>query len=295
MSTIDPQVGFRFRLVHPDGRQEAMLVDSDRALIGSAAHCEVRLAPELCAHEHVEVYVADKVIHWGTRKLALGSELPMLDGNAMAEGTWPTTSTLALGGVQMTVEIVPLGPPKAKPPFWALAIAIPLFGITIATVAMAHGPRTAEAVIPEAPQLFAPPEAATCKLVPADQRVGLAQETLRLGLAKRERSPFAPADGVEGVNLLERAGACFRNANMPNEANQATEDAKKLRQKVEDDYRVHRVHTEHAFRIHDPAVAKRELALLIPLTSHLRTPYTEWLTQLDRAATAELSNKGGLY
>ena len=291
---IDPQVGFRFRLAYADGRTEIMLVDADRALIGNAAHCEVRLPPELAAHEHIEVYVAGGVIHWATRKHALTYALPTLDGVSTEGGTWPTGSMLALGDVKMSVELVPLGPPRAKPPFWALAVGIPLFAITVATIALAHGPRNAEMVIPEAPELLPPTEAATCKMVAADQRVGLANETMRVALSKRERSPFAPGDGVEAVTLLERAAACYRNAQRQNEANEAMEDAKVLRGRLEDDYRVHRVRVEHAFKIHDPAVAKRELRVLLPLTEHLRGPYTDWLRQLDRAATAELENRGRL-
>ena len=292
MTTTDPQVGFRFRLLHPDGRAEVMVVDSDRALVGSAAHCEVRLPPEVAASEHLEVYVANGVVHWAARRVTLETGLPTMDGESMTEGTWGKESVLAIGSMQLRVETIALGLAKPKPPYWLFLVAIPLLGVTMATLAMARGPGTSELAIPDPPALLPPPDAATCRAVPADQRAGLAHEALRVALSKRERSPFAPGDGVEAVMQLEHAAACFTNAGMAGDAGQATEDARKLRERLEDDYRVHRVRVEHAYRTHDPAVARRELEVLIPLTAHLRGPYIDWLNALDRAAAAELANRG---
>ena len=48
--------GLEFRIRHPDGRSEELVVDSDRVLIGSGAHCEIRLpaaeAASLPARKH---------------------------------------------------------------------------------------------------------------------------------------------------------------------------------------------------------------------------------------------------
>jgi hypothetical protein len=288
----DPQLGFRFRLVHPDGRQEQVLVDADRALIGAASHCELRLLPEVAAHEHVEVFAHEGAVHFATRPYALLA-LPVLDGVATVEGRWNPGSSLRIGNVQISVELVSLGMAKAKPPLWALFIAIPAIAITAVGVALARPVDHGLPPIPEAPALIGPNEA-KCPEVSPEQRPVLAAEKLRVALAKRERSPFAPQEGFESIALFEVSGACFRAAGQAQAATEADDDARVLRVKLDEDYRLRRVRLEHAYRTHQTGAVKRELAVLIPMTSHRRGAYTEWLAALDRAATAELEQRGRL-
>jgi len=288
----DPQLGFRFRLVYADGRQESVLVDSERALIGSASHCELRLPPETAAHEHVEVFAHEGVVHFATRHYAL-SNLPALDGVAIMEGRWQAGSSLRIGDAQMTVELVQLGIAKAKPPLWALFIAIPAIAITAVGVALARPVDRGLPPIPEAPVLVGPKDA-RCPDVSAEQRPVLATEKLRIALAKRERSPFAPQEGFEAIALFEVSAACFRAAGQPQPAAEADDSANALRVKLDEDYRLRRVRLEHAYRTHQSNAVKRELSVLIPMTSHRRGPYTEWLAFLDRAVTIELDQGGRL-
>jgi hypothetical protein len=292
MNSGDPQLGFRFRVAYADGRQEQILVDADRALIGSASHCELRLPPEVAVHEHLEVFAHEGAVHFATKPYALLA-LPALDGVATVEGRWPSGSTLRIGNMQMTVELVSLGMAKAKPPLWALFVAIPAIAITAVGVALARPVDHALPPIPEAPVLVGAKDA-KCPEVSAEQRPVLATEKLRIALAKRERSPFAPQDGIEAIGLFEVAGACFRAAALPQQANEADDAANLLRAKLDEDYRLRRVRLEHAYRTHQTSAVKRELAVIIPMTAHRRGPYTEWLAALDRAATAEIEQRGRL-
>ena len=292
--SADPQVGFRFRLVHPDGRSETLVVDAERALIGSAAHCEVRLPPEVAAHEHVEVYASSGMIHFATRGYGLAGQLPILNGAPMVEGQWPRGAVLALGGVQISVELMDMGAQKAKAPVWALLLLVPVIVLSVAAAAYARAPRRAEAPIPEAPSLLPAKDAASCPQVADDQRAGLAAEKLRIALAKRERSPFSPPDGFEAVVYFETAAACYRASGLPDDAVQATAAADVLRGKLDEDYRLRRVRLEHAYRVHDLSAIKRELAVLLPMTASHRGPYTDWLAALDRAASAELDQRSRL-
>jgi hypothetical protein len=291
----DPQLGFRFRVVYADGRQEQILVDAERALIGAASHCELRLPPEVAAHEHVEVFAHEGAVHFATRPYALLA-LPVLDGVATVEGRWLAGSALRIGNVQMYVELVSLGMAKAKPPLWALFVAIPAIAITAVGVALARPVDRGLPPIPEAPALVAAKDASQtkCPEVAPEQRPVLAAERLRIALAKRERSPFAPQDGIEAISLFEVSAVCFRAAALPQQATEAAEAADLLRTKLDEDYRLRRVRLEHAYRTHQTGAVKRELAVLIPMTSHRRGPYTEWLAALDRAATAELEQRGRL-
>ncbi|MDB4936248.1 MAG: uncharacterized protein JWP87_3220 [Labilithrix sp.] len=288
----DPQLGFRFRVVYADGRQEQILVDADRALIGSASHCELRLPPEVAAHEHVEVFAHEGAVHFATRPYALLA-LPALDGVATVEGRWQTGSALRIANVQLYVELVSLGMAKAKPPLWALFIAIPAIVITAVGVALARPIDRGLPPIPEAPAIVAAKDA-KCPDLSQEQRAVLATERMRIALAKRERSPFAPQDGIEAISLFEVSAVCFRAAAMPQQATEADDAANDLRVKLDEEYRLRRVRLEHAYRTHQTGAVKRELAVLIPMTSHRRGPYTEWLAALDRAATAELEQRGRL-
>ena len=292
MTAGDPQLGFRFRLVHADGRQEQMLVDAERALIGSASHCEVRLPPETAVHEHVEVFAHEGAVHFATRPHAL-LDLPALDGVATAEGRWQAGSALRIGDVQMYVELVSLGMTKAKPPIWALLVAIPAIAITAVGVALARPVDRGLPPIPEAPALVSE-KSAKCPDLAPEQRPVLAAEKLRVALAKRERSPFAPQDGFDAITLFELSAACYRAAGKPEQATEPDGNAHLLRVKLDEDYRLRRVRLEHAYRTHQTGAMKRELAVLIPMTSHRRGPYTEWLGALDRAATMELEQRGRL-
>lgn len=288
----DPQRGFRFRVSYADGRQEQILVDSERALVGSASHCELRLPPEVAMHEHIEVFAHEGAVHFATRPYALLT-LPVLDGVATVEGRWGAGSSLRIGDVQMTVELVSLGMQKAKPPIWALLVAIPAIAITAVGVALARPVDRGLPPIPEAPAIVAAKDA-KCPEVAPEQRPVLATEKLRIALAKRERSPFAPQDGIEAIGLFEVSAACFRVAGQAQQGTDADEAANLLRTKLDEDYRLRRVRLEHAYRTHQSNAAKRELVVLIPMTAHRRGPYTEWLAFLDRAVTAELEQRGKL-
>jgi len=288
----DPQQGLRFRVVYAGGRAEEILVDTDRALVGSASHCELRLPPEVAAHEHIEVFAHEGAVHFRTRPYALLA-LPVLDGFATVEGHWHSGSALRIGDVQMYVQLVGLGMTKAKPPIWALFVAIPAIAITAVGVALARPVQRGLPPIPEAPALLSAKDA-RCPEVAPEQRPVLATEKLRIALAKRERSPFAPQDGIEAVALFEVAAVCFRVAALPTQAADADDAANVLRAKLDDDYRVRRVRLEHAYRTHQTNAVKRELAVLIPMTLHRRGAYTEWLAALERAATAELEQHGRL-
>jgi len=138
------------------------------------------------------------------------------------------------------------------------------------------------------------PKDARCPDVSAEQRPVLATEKLRIALAKRERSPFAPQEGFEAIALFEVSAACFRAAGQPQPAAEADDSANALRVKLDEDYRLRRVRLEHAYRTHQSNAVKRELSVLIPMTSHRRGPYTEWLAFLDRAVTIELDQGGRL-
>lgn len=283
---MQPEVGLEFHVRSPSGKVEALIVDANCAILGTATHCEVRLPPGEAAHEHVEVVAMAGVIHLVTRS---GQAPPLLDGVPFVSGPYRPGATLSIGNTAILIQIVDLTPAhRARSPFWALA-PVPLLAAVAVFVATRSAP-AAEAPIPPAPALL-DAAVATCPNAVSPTLPAYAAERARIGLAKRERSPFAPADGIEAVTLLETAAACYRLVAMPEAEHEASAAALGLRARLEEEYHVRRVRVEHAFKVGDPLGAKRELAVLIPMTAHRRGAYIDWLGSVDRYATASLEQR----
>lgn len=275
------EVGFRFQVTSASGGVETLSVDAASALIGTAAHCEVRLSTDDASHEHIEVFAERGAVCFTTRS---GEAPPLLDGVPVAAGHWPPGCPLTLGGTTLTVEVVDLAPARrTRSPFWMLAV-VPLAGGVAAFLATRSAPAS-ETEIPPAPALLDPP-AGVCPSPPSPTLAAFAAERARIGYAKRERSAFYPADGVEAVAHLETAAACFRAAAKPDAEREAWSAASTLRARLDEEYHVRRVRVEHAFRVGDPFGAKRELTVLVPLMAHRRGAYVDWLASVDRYATA---------
>ena len=278
--------GLQFRLRYADGRSEQLVVDADRALIGSAAHCEVRLPPEFAGPEAVEVFASDKVVHMAARP---APSPPLLDGVPTTSGPWGLGQVLTIGGVSLTVAVVDLGQRRrGGSPFWLLA-PVPVIAI-IAGVVYAGTVGPGEPPVPEAPTLFDPP-ITSCPQPAGDQLAAFAAEKLRLALSKRERGPFSPVDAVAAVPLFEVAAACFRVAGDPEDDREATKAAVQLRKKLEDEYSVRRVRLEHFFRVGDPVGCKREIGALLPMIAQRAGPYVQWLGFVERFADLEIQQR----
>jgi hypothetical protein len=197
---------------------------------------------------------------------------------------------LAIGDIEIVVEAIDLRPNlRTRSPFWAL---LPIPAIALAVLAFTRSSTAAEAQIPPAPELFDAP-VSTCPLPPSPMLGAYAAERARIGNAKRERSPFSRGDGIEAVTLLEVAAACHHAAGQADAEREARSTAQALRSKLEEEYRVRRVRVEHAVRVGDVHGAKRELAVLVPLTAHRHGPYVDWLASMDRYATATIDQRAG--
>jgi len=283
---VETSTGLQFRLRYGDGRAEQLVVDADRALIGSAAHCEVRLPVEAAAPEAVEVFSSDKVVHLAARA---AQTPPLLDGIPVTSGPWGPGQVLSVGGVSLTVEVIDLGQQrKARSPFWLFA-PVPVIAVVAGMVyAGTVGP--GDPIVPQAPALFDPPITA-CPQPAGEQLAPFAAEKLRLALSKRERGPFSPVDAVAAVPLFEVAAACFRTAGDAEEERESANAAVTLRKKLEDEYSVRRVRLEHFFRIGDPLGCKREIVALLPMIAQRSGPYVQWLGFVERFADIEIQKR----
>ena len=89
------QGGLRIEL-HRGNKLSVFEVHSDRALIGSGAHCDVRLAPDEAAVEHMLVQLVDDDVMAETKALepvCLLNGAPFLEGRLVPTSMcWPRCS-----------------------------------------------------------------------------------------------------------------------------------------------------------------------------------------------------------
>lgn len=268
-----------------DASGEPMLrfiVDAERAVVGSGAHCEVRLPPELVAREQLLLVAADG----GGVRFQVRSRMVVtaLRGVPAEQGELAPSDVLQIGSLTLTASMVSLADERRRFPLEALAL-VP--AVVVLVIALTFAPASAApGILPAAPALF-DEAATTCPILEPSDAAHFATQRYALAVAKRERGPFSAGDSVGAVSHFREASACFRRAGEQAKANDAVASADALRRKLEDEYLTRRTRLEHAFVEGDKDGVDRELPTLVALTAHLHCPYVEWLVQENRRAELE--------
>ena len=274
-------LGFRIR--YPDGRQEALTLDADRALIGSGAHCEIRLPVSAARVEHLSVQVSPSGIFAQT--LAFDPP-PLMNGLPFTQGTILPDSILVIGDVELSIQledaaagaVVKAGEKKASPLTMVLvALLIPLAAFVLF---MDDGDPGAPPPPKDVPKLWADP-IVSCPQQSAQSALAVAVERNAVAESKRERSPFDVRDAVAAVPLYETAAACFKQAGDPH-AEEARLAAQKLREHFSEEYLTHSVWLEHTLKQGDYKSAQHEIGILLAFTEGKKGEYVTWLSNTDR-------------
>ncbi len=286
--------GLRFHLRHPDGRAEVLTVDSDRVLVGSGAHCEIRVPAEHAAVEHVEVTMTAGGAYAQARAL---DRLPTINGSEFVQSPVLDGAVLGVGAVQIQIAVVQIEDnpnvikkktEKTSPITYVLAlVAVPL---SLYVIFEDDGSQVSTKMPTDVPALWGDP-IKKCPVDDADQAAALASEKWVLAEGKAERRPFRVQDGVAAVPLYETAAACFDAAGDAARAGLASEAADGLRKKVQEDYRAHQVRLEHALSVNDLATAHKEVKVLRDFTEGYSGDYVVWLSNLDRQIQLKLGEK----
>jgi hypothetical protein len=289
--------GLQFRIRHPDGREEQLVVDSDRVLIGSGAHCEIRLPAAEAQVEHVLVTFLGGGVFAQARAL---SPAPTINGSPFTQAPLLPESTLGVGQVQLLVSVVDIAEnanvikkkqERTSPMTYLLAvIAVPISLYIILDDPPSDG-TSAKDRPKEVPSLWAA-AAASCPQRAADQALGFARDKRVIAEGKRERSPFKVQDGVAAVPLFQASAACFRTAGDQGAARDMDAAANKLKKSLEEDYRAHQMRLEHAIEVRDLRTAQKEVKVLLAMLSGQSGAYVTWLSNLDRRLTLKLGKVG---
>lgn len=275
----------RIHVRYPDGRQEDLAIEADRALIGSGAHCEVRLPMDAARVEHVAVQLTAQGVY--AQAVAFDPP-PLVSGLPFTQGALLPDTALVLGGIEIFIQaaddrpaasIVRTNNQKSSPLTLVLiALLIPLAGYV---VMMGDDDDGLGAPPKKVPELWAE-AATTCPQQSQTQALAIATDRVALAETKRERSPFDVKDGVSAVPLYEVASACYKAAGEPQAAEETKAIADMMRARLSEEYRTHSVWLEHSLKVQNWRAAQREVALMLAFTEGKTGEYVSWLSNLER-------------
>lgn len=282
--------------VHRGTKVTVLDVQSDRALIGSGAHCDVRLAPDEAAVEQLTVETIDEGVY--AKTVAIGRPC-LLNGAPFLEGRVPPTAMLELGPVVICVKYAPReGEEKKKK---ANKSATPASVQALALVGLAVGfyyvlGNNANGTLLSGFGVVTPPTlsvvAEPCPQADPVAARSIADESLVAAEMKRERAPFYPSDGLSAVRLFRRAASCLRSADAEPLAHEAEEAADRLLQKLADELHVRHVRLERMLAEQKFAEAKREGTLIAQFIADPTNAYSQWLSAVVREGELQAKQQG---
>jgi hypothetical protein len=279
----------KFDIRHANGQRESTVVEGQRALIGSASHCDVRLAMDQSAYEHVLIEAVGSTL----RAEARAKQPPAtIDGVELVASALSPEAVLGVGNTRLYVSFVPdaldgpqiLEKQQAKSPLLAFLL-VPVFG---ALAYLLLGDADSKIVAPPAQvQALFSDAPVNCPQQDAGRARAFAEEQTELAEGKQERLPFAIEDGVLAVGLYRLAASCFVAGGDAGRASDAEHAATLLRQDLDDEYRARRLRLSHLLTVEDYALALKDVAVLRALTSEKKGRYFEWLAQVSEQLKAK--------
>ena len=280
----------KFDIRHANGQRESAVVEGQRALIGSASHCDVRLAMDQAAYEHVLIEAVGTTLRAESR-----AEQPAatINGVQLVAGALSPDAVLGIGNTRLFVSFVPdaLDGPQitakqqAGNPLLVLAL-VPIFGAIFCLLfwdsesKIAAPPAQVQALFSEAQ--------VSCPQLAPSQALAFAEEQTELAEGKQERLPFAVEDGVLAVGLYRLAAACFRSGQDLARAQEADGAAGSLERDLTDDFRARRLRLSHLLTVEDYELAMKDVIALRALTSERKGRYFDWLAHVAE----QLKGKG---
>jgi hypothetical protein len=271
----------RFEIRYAHGRKEAATVEGDRVLIGSGAHCDVRLPLDQAANEHVAVEVVGNTVRAETKAF---NPPVTVNGAPFANGVIAPNVPIAIGS---TLIYVALGvgydgsPVLARKTGDETSPFMKVLGVLVLVAGaymMFSGGDAPTAPPPaKAPDLFPVSGAPTCPMTSSDQALAFASDKFDIAEGKRERSPFSPREGLDAVGLYDLAAACFQRAGDSARAEEATSAAHQLRTAITQDFRARRLRLEHLMEVGDYELARKDVTVLRSYSEGKTGPWVNWL------------------
>jgi hypothetical protein len=279
-------------IARPDGRAEHLVIRHARVLVGSGAHCDIRIDGPAASREHLELELqGDKLLG----RALCHAPPPLVQGVPLVAGALESGTQITVSGTRITVRLVREKGREVRSPLRRIlaSFAIALVACVLPVVVYAALRPVDDSVLGPPPQpvaLWAGGPVTSCRFDAPDQALHLAKQMRTTGEAGRERYPFAIQDGVAAVTAFETAAACHRVGAQKRgqgdldlqEVGKDIDAANALRTIVERDYHAHRVRLQHAVETDDLKSALLEVRTLRSMTGGLKGPYVEWLGMVER-------------
>jgi hypothetical protein len=273
-------------------RVEQFELQAGSLRIGSAAHCDVRLAPDEAAPEQVALEPRGRGVQ--LRALAGGPAL-LLDGAPLTEALVEGNATLEIGEVVLMLRVLEPVKPKDDGSATLKAarqVALVLGVCVLYYVVLQDSPaQSAFGMAVPPPVLFPPHAEPACRHTDREAARVFAEEQLVAADGKRERSPFSNRDGVQAVPLYESAAACFRRAGDAARASAAAAAGKQLAARLEEELHAHRVRLDWFLGAQRYDAAAREVGVLREYLPGREGPYEQWLAMVARELRSVLAQK----
>jgi hypothetical protein len=275
----------RFQIRHPNGQVEHLNVDGERVMIGSGAHCEIRLPIDQAALEAVLVQQTASGIY---AKALSFDPPPTLNNTPFSQAPVQAESVLGIGQMQVYVTIseeaggtavVAKTKAKTSPLTVVLAALCAMAGAYYFLVSDEQADNSQQPQ--DIPKLWEATPAACPQSVP-EQALARAHEVQQVADARRERRPFHVQDGVAAVPLYELASACYQRGADQARATETANTAAAIRAEMQQDFRTHRVRLDHLLSVKDWVSARREVRVLLAYMDGKQGDYITWLSNLDR-------------
>ncbi|HMA95254.1 MAG TPA: FHA domain-containing protein [Polyangiaceae bacterium] len=279
----------KLEVLHPNGQRELAIIEGERAVIGSASHCDLRLPVDQAAPEHLVLSVRENTLH---AELKARSPQAFLDGSFFSSGTVAQGSTLEIGRTRLFV--VSISDPSAARRVGSKTNSrgiIQLLALAACVLIGASLLREEDGGIPPQPSLdvalFTSPPA-SCAYSNPQEALAYATEQLDLANGKRERLPFVAQEGVAAAALYHTAATCFRQSDAIEQSRAAVQSAQAIEQELTDDFRARALRLSHLLQVEDYQLARRDLSVLSLMIQGKHGRMADWLKEI----TTQLKTKG---
>jgi hypothetical protein len=267
-----------FEIRHADGRNERTAAQGARIVIGSGAHCDVRLSADQAAFEHVAI--EDEP----AGPLARGLAATTIDGAPLTAQLLGPSVVLAIGATEVivtrTMHVVVAKKSALGP---AMIGKLLVIGVLLGGIVKVSSMSTEESMAspPPMPELFAKTPA-TCPRTDLAEARAVADDQRANGDGARDRSPFDPRESRAAIKSYEIAAACYRLAHSVEASEDTAQSARRMREETLLDFRARRVRLERLLLVNDYELAAQDVAVLSALTEGQQGEYPRWLAAVAR-------------
>lgn len=269
-------------VIREDGTLERTRIEGEQITVGRSPTAGVPL-PDARDLEPEHLLIAPRGEGCWVA-IAQGAKIgAKVGGQPFQHGMVAWGSEIEVGGLRFRVTDKP-PQDQAKPKSQASPVVIiaGILGVVVVLWSL-QGEEVAglETEAPEAYPLFT--DLTACP-VTGVQAMTRATQSSEAALAKSERYPFDPADGLDSVVLYDTAYVCFQAQGASAPAQEMLRERDYMRARIQEDYDTHRLRMGRALeleRYEDALLEDRALLALVRERGGDH-PYVQWLVRMER-------------